>query len=37
MIGGTLVSVVETPNVSNIGNLVVGAGEELLEILSGFN
>jgi hypothetical protein len=37
MVGGALVSVVETPNVSDVGNFVVAASEELLEVFCGLN
>jgi hypothetical protein len=37
MIGGTLISVVETPDVSDIGNFIVTASEELLEVFCGLN
>ena len=32
-----MVSVVETPNVSDVGNFVVAASEELLEVFCGLN
>ncbi len=37
MVGGALVSVVETPYVSDIGNFVVTSIEELLEVFCGLN
>ena len=37
MVGRALVSVVETPNVSDVGNFVVAASEELLEVFCGLN
>jgi hypothetical protein len=37
MVRRTLISVVETPDISNISNFVVTASEELLEVFCGLN